>query len=208
MSKNKLYIDVRKEYEEPKDIQFEKLGYFFDKKSRIGVIKIHLKCNLKVGTVYDFTYENDEDSYTYCYLVLKKEGYVYYIAEYYNGFYEMEEAKLGDVWEKCSVKEKLGIDLENYWKNMEIANDSQDTSEERHRNKYTLRIHWERNEYAPWDMVIIADDTKEYVTEVIKNYQKNNNVKFESPVELMDAVCDNYGWEWRDLEYFDIEVKF
>lgn len=138
MSKRKLYIDVHKEYEEPKDIQFEKLGYFFDKKSRIGVIKIHLKCNLKVGTVYDFTYENDEDSDIYCYLVLKKEGYVYYITEYYNGFYETEEAKLGDVWEKCSVKEKLGIDLEN-WKNMEIVNGSQDTSEERHKRSILIQ---------------------------------------------------------------------
>lgn len=113
------------------------MGYFFDKKSRIGVIKIHLKCNLKVGTVYDFTYENDEDSDIYCYLVLKKEGYVYYITEYYNGFYETEEAKLVDVWEKCSVKEKLGIDLEN-WKNMEIVNGSQDTSEERHKRSILI----------------------------------------------------------------------
>lgn len=76
-------------------------------------------------------------------------------------------------------------------------------------NKYTLRIDWKWNgEYEQWNMVIIADDTKEFVTNVISNYQKNNNVKFESPVELMDAICDEYGWEWRDLEYFDIEIKF
>lgn len=56
-------------------------------------------------------------------------------------------------------------------------------------------------------MVVLSDDSKEYVTEVIKNYQKDNNVEFESPVELMDVVCDEYGWEWEDFNY-DIEIEF
>ena len=30
--------------------------------------------------------------------------------------------------------------------------------------------------------------------------------KFESPVELMDYVCDVYGWKWEDFEY-DIEIE-
>ena len=56
-------------------------------------------------------------------------------------------------------------------------------------------------------MIIISDDSKEHVTEVIKNYQKTNNVEFESPVELMDAICDEHGWQWEDF-YYDIEIKF
>lgn len=40
---------------------------------------------------------------------------------------------------------------------------------------------------------------------VIKNYQKTNNVEFESPVDLMDAICDEYGWQWEDF-YYDIEI--
>lgn len=55
------------------------------------------------------------------------------------------------------------------------------------------------------DEYIYFDDSKEYVTEVIKNYQKTNNVEFESPVELMDAICDEYGWQWEDF-YYDIEI--
>ena len=52
-----------------------------------------------------------------------------------------------------------------------------------------------------------ANFVKTVTTEVIKNYQKNNNVEFESPVELMDTVCDEYGWQWEDF-YHDIELSF
>ena len=73
-------------------------------------------------------------------------------------------------------------------------------------NKYSLSIKWKFNgEFELWNMIIISDDSKEYVTEVIKNYQKTNNVEFESPVELMDAICDEYGWQWEDF-YYDIEI--
>lgn len=55
-------------------------------------------------------------------------------------------------------------------------------------NKYSLSIKWKFNEeFESWNMIIISDDSKEHVTEVIKNYQKTNNVEFESPVDLMDA---------------------
>lgn len=78
--------------------------------------------------------------------------------------------------------------------------------EERIMNKYSLNIKWKfSGEFEPWNMIIISDDSKEYVTEVIKNYQKTNNVEFESPVELMDAICDEYGWQWEDF-YYDIEI--
>lgn len=80
--------------------------------------------------------------------------------------------------------------------------------EERIMNKYSLNIKWKfSGEFEVWNMIIISDDSKEYVTEVIKNYQKTNNVEFESPVELMDAICDEYGWQWEDF-YYDIEIKF
>ena len=40
-------------------------------------------------------------------------------------------------------------------------------------NKYSLSIKWKFNgEFELWNMVIISDNSKEYVTEVIKNYQK------------------------------------
>ena len=34
---------------------------------------------------------------------------------------------------------------------------------------------------------------------------KINNVEFDSPVELMDAICDEYRWQWEDF-YYDIEI--
>ena len=46
--------------------------------------------------------------------------------------------------------------------------------EERIMNKYSLSIKWKfSGEFELWNMIIISDDSKEYVTEVIKNYQKN-----------------------------------
>ena len=42
-------------------------------------------------------------------------------------------------------------------------------------NKYSLSIKWKFNEeFESWNMIIISDDSKEHVTEVIKNYQKTN----------------------------------
>lgn len=72
-------------------------------------------------------------------------------------------------------------------------------------NRYSLSIKCKKFGNV-FEMVVLSDDSKEYVTKVIKNYQKDNNVKFESPVELMDAVCDEYGWEWEDFNY-DIEIE-
>ena len=73
-------------------------------------------------------------------------------------------------------------------------------------NKYSLSIKWKFNEeFESWNMIIISDDSKEHVTEVIKNYQKTNNVEFESPVDLMDAICDEHGWQWEYF-YYDIEI--
>ena len=34
---------------------------------------------------------------------------------------------------------------------------------------------------------------------------KINNVEFESPVDLMDAICDEYRWQWEDF-FYDIEI--
>ena len=78
--------------------------------------------------------------------------------------------------------------------------------EENNMNRYSLSIKCKKFGDV-FEMVVLSDDSKEYVTEVIKNYQKDNNVEFESPVELMDVVCDEYGWEWEDFNY-DIEIEF
>ena len=110
----KLYIEAHKEDAEPKDIRFENLGYFFDVKSGVGIQKKYIESDLKVGFVYDFTYKDYNDTDTYCYVILKREENIYYIAEYYNRFYQYKETHLGDCWVKCDVKEELGIDIEEW----------------------------------------------------------------------------------------------
>ena len=124
----KLYIDAHKEDIEPKDIRFENLGYFFDIKSGIGVQKKYIEADLKVGFVYDLTYEYYNDTYTYCFVILKREGNIYYIAEYYNRFYQYKEECLGDCWVKCDVKEELGVDIEE-WRTKKIYNKIPDMRE-------------------------------------------------------------------------------
>ena len=117
----KLYIETHKEDIESKDIRFENLGYFFDTKSGIGVQKKYIETDLKVGFVYDFTYEDYNDTDTYCFVILKREGNIYYITEYYDKLYQYKETCLGDCWVKCDVKEEFGIDIEE-WKTKKIYN--------------------------------------------------------------------------------------
>ena len=114
--KKKLYIEhCKKEEHEPESIRFENLGYYYDLQHKIGIQKKSIFADLKIGLVYDFTYEDYNDTDTYSYIVLKKEENIYYIAEYYNGFCETKESCLGDCWTKCNVKETLDINLSE-WK--------------------------------------------------------------------------------------------
>lgn len=109
-----LYVGAHREVA-LEDTHFKVLGYFFDIKSGVGVHKEYIECDLEVGNLYDFIYEDRNDTDTCCYAVLKREGNVYYIAEYYREeFYRYVESGLGDCWVKCDVKEELGIDLEEW----------------------------------------------------------------------------------------------
>lgn len=115
----KLYIKEPKEYIEPENIRFESLESFFDIKSGICIQKMYIEANLEVGFVYDFTYEDYDDSDTYSFVILKREGNIYYITKYYGNFCQQEERYLGDCWVKCDVKDEIGIDVEE-WKTKKI----------------------------------------------------------------------------------------
>lgn len=70
-------------------------------------------------------------------------------------------------------------------------------------NRYNLNIKTDFGDgFDDWNFIVIAEDTTEYIEAVINEYKH----MYESPVELMDFVCDTYGWEWRDLE-IDITIK-
>ena len=125
MSNKKLYIEVHRERNMPENICFEHLGCFYDINSKVGIYKMYIEYDLKVGCIYDFTYEDVNDSDTYEYLILKKEeNHVYYLAEYYCGkFYQFKEVLLGECWVKCNAKEELRIDIDK-WKSAKINNSS------------------------------------------------------------------------------------
>lgn len=80
---------------------------------------MYIESDLKVGFVYDFTYEDYNDEDTYCYVVLRREGNIYYISEYYDRFYQYQEVCLGRGWVRCDVKAELGIDIEE-WRTKKI----------------------------------------------------------------------------------------
>ena len=72
-------------------------------------------------------------------------------------------------------------------------------------NRYTLFIQTNfGNEYDEWKFIVITDDNRQYVEDVINEYKH----MYESPVELMDYLCDTFGWKWEDYEPgFDITIK-
>lgn len=72
-------------------------------------------------------------------------------------------------------------------------------------NRYTLFIQTNfGNEFDEWKFIVITDDNKQYVEDVINEYKH----MYESPVELMDYLCDTFGWKWEDYESeFDITIK-
>lgn len=107
----KCYIEEHNPKMETKEIRIEWLDSFFDIKTRIGVKKCYIETDLKVGSIYEFTFEDYNDCDSYDYVVLKKEENIYYIAEYYNGFYKYKENCLGNGWIKCNVEQELGINL-------------------------------------------------------------------------------------------------
>lgn len=73
-------------------------------------------------------------------------------------------------------------------------------------NRYTMEIKQKTGVCSSelWKFIVVSGDTIEFVTSLILEAQKE--FKFESPVELIDYVCDVYGWKWEDFEY-DIEIE-
>ena len=176
----KLYIEAHKEDIEPKNIRFENLGYFFDIKSGIGVQKKYIESDLKVGFVYDFIYEDYNDADTYCFVILKREGNIYYIAEYYNGFYQYKETLLDDCWVKCDVKKELGIDIEE-WRTKKIYNKIPDMREKVKEYIFELDVEIER-----------CVDEAESILAAIGDYDENpmptNYIRLEERTKVLGEV--------------------
>lgn len=54
----------------------------------------------------------------------------------------------------------------------------------------------------PWSFLVHSDETKEYVTLLISETQKEFH--FDNPCDMMDYVCDTYDFKW---EYIPPEIN-
>ena len=85
------------------------------------------------------------------------------------------------------------------------------------KNIYTLRINWIPSYYQEWTFKIVVpkDITIEKANKIImETYLKLKEDGYYgdydiSPVELLDYICEEYGWdEWMDFEFdIDLELK-
>ena len=73
-------------------------------------------------------------------------------------------------------------------------------------NRYIVAIHRTDDE-EPLLFLVFADDTREYVNQVIIEAQKEFH--FLYCCDLMDYVCDIYDFKWEDFSYdisFDMNL--
>ena len=64
-------------------------------------------------------------------------------------------------------------------------------------NRYSIFIKVGNRVKEIYEFTVLAEDTKEYVVSVISESQKE--LKYKSPIDLMNYVCDTYGWKWEDF---------
>jgi len=108
-----LFIEEWKEDEEESSkINYEHLENFYDTLFHVPVYKKRIDAELTIGKLYNFTFENNDDSTTYTYLIIRKDSdNIYYMVEYYEGIYHIQPGLLGENCIKCDVLNELGIDL-------------------------------------------------------------------------------------------------
>lgn len=65
-------------------------------------------------------------------------------------------------------------------------------------NRYTLEIKLDNgHDQDVWEFVVITHNSREYVLQVLEANKDN----FDSPVELMDYLDEEYGIKWEDFSY-------
>lgn len=65
-------------------------------------------------------------------------------------------------------------------------------------NRYIIAIN-EKDSKEPVLFLVFAEDTREYVSQVISEAQ--NELNYTDCCDLMDYVCDTYGYRWEDFSY-------
>ena len=101
MAKRQLTIQEHNPKFETKELDWNWKNGYYDLKTGILVRELFVEQDLKPNVVYEFTFEDDEDTDVYYYVVLKKLiKNKYLVSEfYYNDFYSIKNKKyLGDGW--------------------------------------------------------------------------------------------------------------
>lgn len=118
MEKLKLTIEEYDPYiEEPNNLNWEKLGTYYDNKTGIMVYRLYIEMELDIEKLYQFRYESDDDSYLDIYKIISKlNTYEYLVAIYHDGYNRIFPTKRELVsWEngveEIDVKKVFGIDL-------------------------------------------------------------------------------------------------
>lgn len=75
------------------------------------------------------------------------------------------------------------------------------------RTEFKLRF---KDPISDWTMILRTTEPKqeEEIKKIIKSHAQNYDASKEdfSPVDIMDDICEEYGWEWEDYEYQEIEI--
>jgi hypothetical protein len=73
------------------------------------------------------------------------------------------------------------------------------------RTEFRLRF---KDRYKDWEMLLrtTEPETEENIRKEILNHCRLYKASEEdfSPVDILDDVCDEHGWEWEDGDYRDI----
>lgn len=165
-------ISVSKNY-----IDYDHVGFFYDKDTSIGIIEMYLDTDLNVGRIYTFTFEDNNDTNIANYMILKKiKNKIYHIAEYYDGeFYKYRETHLSDMWMKCDAFKTLGInrdewikkdnvdDLENMITTMNLGDDTVIITENANGELYVIKTKYIMDLVNDWNdkcYVVPANDAR------------------------------------------------
>lgn len=120
MKRNLFIEEYIEEIEEDLSVDYEHLGWYLDDKTNIKVYHKYVAKDLEVGKIYEFTFEDDQDSDTYDYVVVKKnDDGTYLLCEKYGGYsgklYAVRNRNLlCECWKICNVKDELGFDLSEW----------------------------------------------------------------------------------------------
>lgn len=97
----KRQLTIQEHNPKTKELNWDWENGYYDLETGILINELFVEQDLKLNVIYEFTFEDDEDTDVYHYVVLKKlTRNKYLVSEfYYNDFYSIKNKNLlGDGW--------------------------------------------------------------------------------------------------------------